>query len=241
MSPPRVRHRGVLVQQGAVQQAGVEVPSWTTSPTCASSPPRRDAHRARRPGRLDARALRHLPALPDEGQGSTSKSLKKAEAAFSDDPGRKMAQWLHDLGAAGAFQEGFSSVGYADAQNLFTSGKAAMYNMGALELPSLATTELPKDLQEQHRLLHPADHQGLHNGRERVRGALRHRRGRQRQHLRPAHPRLPGVRARALPGGSTPPPGSSARRPPRPRGARQRAADLQRRPSTRPRRSPAPR
>lgn len=74
--------------------------------------------------------------------------LKRGEKNFSDDPGRKAAQWLHDLGAAGAFQEGFSSVGYADAQNLFTSGRAAVYNMGTWELPSLATKQLPADLQE---------------------------------------------------------------------------------------------
>ena len=75
------------------------------------------------------------------------KSLKKGEAKFSDAPGRTMAQWLHDLGQAGAFQKGFSSVGYTDAQNLFTSGRAAMYNMGTWELPSLATTDLPQDMQ----------------------------------------------------------------------------------------------
>lgn len=76
------------------------------------------------------------------------KSLKKGEAKFSDGPGRTMAQWLHDLGRAGAFQQGFSSVGYTDAQNLFTSGRAAMYNMGTWELPSLATTDLPQDMQD---------------------------------------------------------------------------------------------
>ena len=76
------------------------------------------------------------------------KKLKKGEAAFADEPGKKMAQWLHDLGEAGAFQKGFSSVGYTDAQNLFTSGKAAMYCMGTWELPSLATTDLPEDLQK---------------------------------------------------------------------------------------------
>lgn len=75
------------------------------------------------------------------------RKLKKAEAKFSDEPGTKMAQWLHDLGQSGAFQKGFSSVGYADAQNLFTSGKAAIYNMGTWELPSLATTDLPASLQ----------------------------------------------------------------------------------------------
>lgn len=76
------------------------------------------------------------------------KSLKKGEAKFSDEPGRAMAQWLHDLGESGAFQSGFSSVGYTDAQNLFISGKAAIYNMGTWELPSLATTDVSADLQE---------------------------------------------------------------------------------------------
>lgn len=76
------------------------------------------------------------------------RNLKQGKAKFSDEPGRAMAQWLHDLGAAGAFQKGFSSVGYTDAQNLFTSGKAAIYNMGTWELPSLATTDLAADMHD---------------------------------------------------------------------------------------------
>lgn len=93
---------------------------------------------------------RYVAYQPFRLEGSDYiKKLKKGEATFSDEPGRAMAQWLHDLGAAGAFQEGFSSVGYTDAQNLFTSGKAAIYNMGTWELPSLATTELPEELQDQ--------------------------------------------------------------------------------------------
>ncbi len=75
-------------------------------------------------------------------------ALKKGDASFGDEAGRLGIQWLHDLGAAGAFQDGFSSVGYADAQNLFTSGRAAIYNIGTWELPSLATTELPEAMQE---------------------------------------------------------------------------------------------
>jgi raffinose/stachyose/melibiose transport system substrate-binding protein len=46
------------------------------------------------------------------------------------------------LGKAKCFQDGFSSQGYSDAQNQFTSGKAAMYNIGTWELPSLATDKL---------------------------------------------------------------------------------------------------
>lgn len=92
---------------------------------------------------------RYVAYMPFRMQGADYiKKLKKGQASFSDEPGRAMAQWLHDLGAAGAFQSGFSSVGYTDAQNLFTSGQAAMYCMGTWELASLATTDLPADMQE---------------------------------------------------------------------------------------------
>lgn len=74
--------------------------------------------------------------------------LKRGAADFADGPGMKAATWMHDLGAVGAFQPGFSSVGYADAQALFTSGNAAMYNIGTWELPALATTDLPEPMQE---------------------------------------------------------------------------------------------
>lgn len=74
--------------------------------------------------------------------------LKQGDAAFSDEPGAAAAAWLADLGSVGAFQRGFSSVGYADAQALFTSGKAAIYGMGTWELPNLATTELPEAMHE---------------------------------------------------------------------------------------------
>lgn len=68
--------------------------------------------------------------------------LKNGEASFADEPGRKAAEWLAGLGKAGCFQEGFSATGYADAQAQFTSGKAAVYNIGTWELGNLATDEL---------------------------------------------------------------------------------------------------
>ncbi|MGO4805102.1 ABC transporter substrate-binding protein [Arthrobacter sp. 2MCAF15] len=68
--------------------------------------------------------------------------LKKGEAKFSDPAGQKTVQWLAALGKAKCFQDGFSSQGYSDAQNQFTSGQAAMYNIGTWELPSLATDKL---------------------------------------------------------------------------------------------------
>lgn len=68
--------------------------------------------------------------------------VKKGEAKFSDPAGQKTVQWMSALGKANCFQDGFSSQGYSDAQNQFTSGKAAMYNIGTWELPSLATDKL---------------------------------------------------------------------------------------------------
>ncbi|MGW7616867.1 ABC transporter substrate-binding protein [Streptomyces antimycoticus] len=76
------------------------------------------------------------------------RQLKKGQAKFSDAAGRKSAAWLSALGKAGCFQKGFSSVGYADAQNRFTSGKAAVYNIGTWELPSLATTALDPSVRD---------------------------------------------------------------------------------------------
>ncbi|WP_422758126.1 ABC transporter substrate-binding protein [Paenarthrobacter sp. C1] len=68
--------------------------------------------------------------------------LKKGESSFSDATGQKTVKWMADLGKANCFQDGFSSQGYSDAQNQFTSGQAAMYNIGTWELPSLATDKL---------------------------------------------------------------------------------------------------
>jgi raffinose/stachyose/melibiose transport system substrate-binding protein len=76
------------------------------------------------------------------------KSLKSADAKFSDPAGQKSAEWLSALGKAQCFEEGFSSVGYVDAENLFTTGKAAIYNMGTWELGALATDSLDASIRD---------------------------------------------------------------------------------------------
>lgn len=68
--------------------------------------------------------------------------LKKGDAKLSDSTGTAAVDWLNQLGQAKCFEDGFSSTGYSDAQGLFTSGKAAMYNIGTWELGSLATDKL---------------------------------------------------------------------------------------------------
>lgn len=68
--------------------------------------------------------------------------LKKGDATLADETGTAAVEWLASLGEAGCFQEGFSSTGYADAQAAFTSGKAAVYNIGTWELSNLATDNL---------------------------------------------------------------------------------------------------
>lgn len=70
------------------------------------------------------------------------KKLKTGAAKFGDPAGQKAVTWMSQLGSAKCFQDGFSSQGYSDAQDLFTSGKAAMYNIGTWELQSLATEKL---------------------------------------------------------------------------------------------------
>ncbi|WP_374974945.1 ABC transporter substrate-binding protein [Microbacterium trichothecenolyticum] len=74
--------------------------------------------------------------------------LKTGDASFADPAGRAAAEWLSSLGRAGCFQEGFSSTGYADAQALFTSGKAAVYNIGTWELSNLATDSLDEGVRD---------------------------------------------------------------------------------------------
>lgn len=74
--------------------------------------------------------------------------LARGEATFSDPVGRQAVEWMSSLGEAGCFQEGFSSTGYADAQALFTSGRAAVYNIGTWELSNLATEELDEAVRD---------------------------------------------------------------------------------------------
>jgi raffinose/stachyose/melibiose transport system substrate-binding protein len=76
------------------------------------------------------------------------KQLKQGKVLFSDAAGQKAVNWLSQLGSAKCFEKGFSSTGYADAQGLFTSGKAAIYNIGTWELSSLATDKLSASVRD---------------------------------------------------------------------------------------------
>jgi raffinose/stachyose/melibiose transport system substrate-binding protein len=69
--------------------------------------------------------------------------LKKGQVKLSAQVGSTAAQWISSFGSNRCFQEGFSSQGYTDALNLFTSGKAAMYQIGTWELGSLTSSKLP--------------------------------------------------------------------------------------------------
>lgn len=70
--------------------------------------------------------------------------LKRAEVKLSDEVGTHAAEWLSELGSEGCFAEGFSSQGYTDARDLFTTGKAAVYQIGTWELASLTSPDLPE-------------------------------------------------------------------------------------------------
>lgn len=74
--------------------------------------------------------------------------LKKGDARISDGVGSKAVQWMADLGSNQCFQDGFSSQGYTDARDLFTSGKAAAYQIGTWELASLTSKDLSADVRD---------------------------------------------------------------------------------------------
>ncbi|MEV8273082.1 extracellular solute-binding protein [Microbacterium sp. NPDC077184] len=129
---------------GLFDEAGVEVPA-----TLDDFAPMCEALRANgiTPIALDGAdgwpLERYMAYYPFRQAGPEYvQELKLGEASFSDAPGRAAAEWLYGLGQAGCFQEGFSSTGYADAQAQFTSGRAAVYNIGTWELTNLATDNL---------------------------------------------------------------------------------------------------
>ena len=70
--------------------------------------------------------------------------LKRADVELSDEVGTTSAEWLSELGSEECFAEGFSSQGYTDARDLFTTGKAAVYQIGTWELAALTSPDLPE-------------------------------------------------------------------------------------------------
>jgi raffinose/stachyose/melibiose transport system substrate-binding protein len=70
--------------------------------------------------------------------------LKRGDVKLADEVGTKAANWISDLGANDCFAQGFSSQGYTDARDLFTSGQAAMYQIGTWELAALTSPDLPE-------------------------------------------------------------------------------------------------
>jgi raffinose/stachyose/melibiose transport system substrate-binding protein len=74
--------------------------------------------------------------------------LKRGDVELSGEVGTQAAEWLADLGSNQCFQEGFSSQGYTDARDLFTSGKAAVYQIGTWELASLTSPDLAPEVRD---------------------------------------------------------------------------------------------
>ncbi|MEU6611945.1 ABC transporter substrate-binding protein [Streptomyces shenzhenensis] len=90
---------------------------------------------------------RYLSYYPFRLQGNSFvKKLKKGDAKMTDAAGKAGADFIARLGAAGCFAKGFSSAGYTDATDLFTTGKAAVINDGTWDLGLLATDTLPASL-----------------------------------------------------------------------------------------------
>lgn len=132
------------------KQAGVEVPA-----TLDDFPKVCKALRAKgiTPIALDGQDMwpleRYMAYYPFRASGGDYiKQLKRGKAKLSDDVGRQAVEWMASLGEAGCFQEGFSSTGYSDAQALFTTGKAAIYNDGSWDASALATDSLNAEVRD---------------------------------------------------------------------------------------------
>lgn len=74
--------------------------------------------------------------------------LKKDDAAMTDRPGRAASEFIAGLGKAGCFAQGFSATDYTGAMDLFTTGRAAMINIGTWELGTLATEKTPEAVRD---------------------------------------------------------------------------------------------
>jgi len=132
------------------QKAGVSVPK-TLDDVVSLCKPLRDAGVI--PISVDGQdgwpLLRYMSYQPFRLAGSEYvDKLKKGEAKMSDQVGAKAVQWMSDLGSNKCFQDGFSSQGYTDARDLFTSGKSAMYQIGTWELASLTNKDVPADVRD---------------------------------------------------------------------------------------------
>jgi len=86
---------------------------------------------------------RYIAYPPFRLQGNDYlQKLKKGEAKLSDPTGQAGSKFVADLGAQKCFQDGWSAQGYTDALDLFTSGKAAIYNVGTWQMGSFTDPKL---------------------------------------------------------------------------------------------------
>lgn len=75
-----------------------------------------------------------------------------AEGDFSDPSIRKAVELMRQAVDAGMFQKGFESQDHAAAQNLFISGRAAMFYMGSWDASMAVNQDIPKEIRENIRV-----------------------------------------------------------------------------------------
>ena len=153
----------------------------TTSRRCARRSARRASRRSPSTGRTSGRSSGTWRTTRSGWPArSTSRSSRTATPRSPTPRARRPPNGCTHSAQAGCFQEGFSSTGYADAQALFTSGKAAVYNIGTWELRQPRDRRARPGRARLGRLLHAADHRRRGHRRQRVRHAVGHRHGRER-------------------------------------------------------------
>jgi raffinose/stachyose/melibiose transport system substrate-binding protein len=89
--------------------------------------------------------MRYIAQVPFREAGNDFLTdLSTGKAKMSDPIGMDAANFVADIGKY--FQTGFSSADYASAQNLFLSGKTAMFEIGTWELGNYIKANRPENL-----------------------------------------------------------------------------------------------
>lgn len=74
--------------------------------------------------------------------------LASGQASMTQGPGADASTWIDNLATEDCFADGFSAATYTDALDLFTTGRAGVYNVGTWELGSLTGPDLPEAMRD---------------------------------------------------------------------------------------------
>jgi raffinose/stachyose/melibiose transport system substrate-binding protein len=148
MLPLEMQQEWFWYNTAAFEKAGVSVPEKLEDIPAMCQPLRDAGYVPLAVDGVDGWPLMRMIALiPFRLTGNDYvKQLKTGAVSLGDEPGRRAAQFVYDLGQNGCFQEGFSADDYVAARNLYASGQAAMYYMGTWEVGTFTDPSLDPEV-----------------------------------------------------------------------------------------------